>query len=91
MTKIGTAMMTRLATSRVESNNLPLRRPATTPNSTPKIASTASAMNESLMVTGKARAISSATGRPENEVPKSKVTMPFRYSRYCTMNGLSRL
>ena len=65
--------------------------PAMTPKPTPRIASKSSAITASLMVMGKAPAITSATGRPEKVVPKSRVKTPLRYSRYCMYKGLSRL
>ena len=91
MTKIGTAMMNSDTTSTVESNQPPLRRPATTPKPMPKIVSITSAISASLIVTGKASARTSVTGRPENVWPKSNWKMPPTYMRYCTRNGLSRL
>ncbi|MCY1309632.1 hypothetical protein D9M70_597430 [compost metagenome] len=53
------------------------------PKPTPKTVSTISAMKASFIVIGNACARTSLTGRPENDVPKSSVKMPFRYSRYC--------
>ena len=56
----------------------PRRTPAITPKMMPKMASKASAISASLMVTGKAFAITERTGWPENVVPKSSVKMPLR-------------
>lgn len=47
------------------SNSPPWRRPAITPKPIPSTASTTSAINASLMVTGKACARTELTGRPE--------------------------
>jgi len=79
-TKIGIAISTRLTSSTVASKSPPLRRPAMTPKPMPKMPSKASAMTASLKVTGKARAITSITGRPENELPKFSVRAPLMYS-----------
>ena len=52
MTKVGTAITTRERTSTVASKNPPLRIPASRPMAMPNSASKASAMSESLIVTG---------------------------------------
>ena len=76
MTKDGMAMMISEATRMVESKIPPRRIPAINPKMMPKIASKAIAMSASLMVTGKAFAITDDTGWPENVVPKSPTKMP---------------
>ena len=58
-------MMIRLTISTAPSKTPPWRRPAITPNPIPNNASTASAINASLNVTGNACARTVLTGRPE--------------------------
>jgi hypothetical protein len=58
-------MMIRLTISTPASNTPPWRSPAITPNPTPSSASTASAINASLKVTGNACARTVVTGNPE--------------------------
>ena len=51
-----------------------------TPKTTPKTASNTKAIRASLMVTGKARPITSMTSCPEKVLPKSRVSAFFRNS-----------
>ena len=73
------------------SHHLPLFRPEIAPKITPNTASNTKAISASLIVTGNARPIWSMTSWPEKVLPKSRVSAFFRNSKYCTMNGLSRL
>ena len=70
---------------------MPFLSPAKNPKKIPITASKIIAIKASLIVTGKALAITSVTSLPEKVFPKSRVTIPFRYSRYCIHSGLSRL
>lgn len=91
VTKVGTEMSSREKIRMTVSHHLPFFRPEITPKITPKTASNTKAIRASLMVTGKARPITSMTSCPEKVLPKSRVSAFFRNSRYWTMNGLSRL
>ena len=91
VTKVGTEISSSETIRMTESYHLPFFRPEMTPNTQPKIASKQNAINASLIVTGNARPISAMTGCPAKVSPKLRLSAFFRNSRYCTMNGLSRL
>ena len=91
VTKVGTEMSSSETIRMTESYHLPFFRPEMMPKTTPKIASKQNAMMASLMVTGKARPITSMTSWPAKVLPKSSVSAFLRNSRYWTTNGLSRL
>ena len=78
VTKVGTEISSRETIRMTVSYHLPFLRPEIMPKTTPKIASNTNAIKPSLMVTGKARVISSRTGWPAKVSPKFKVSAFFR-------------